>query len=220
MGESFASITGRLVNMMDDLGPNKARLFEVASTALPGDVLVDLGVRNGTSSFTMLEATEEQQSRVIGVDCALCPWTFAKDRYQYIHLDSVSVVEHIDGPLFLVFFDTLHIKQQVMAELFHYWPKIRVGGWAVFHDTEWPEDKHDVYLDIVWPQAIEGVKAFFGDVASVRGLSAKNEHVRFDHYPESYGMTFVQKLDDWNPTVDGMEQALEVSRMLTDALCK
>ncbi len=110
----------------------------------------------------------------------------------------------------MVFFDTLHIKEQVMAELFCYWPKIRVGGWAVFHDTEWG-DKHDHYLGVDWGQPIEGIDAYFGKDC---------EHVTRVHYPESHGMTFIQKIHNWNPKVEGMNEALEASKRLTEALCQ
>lgn len=193
---------------MDDLGPNKQRLFDVAAQARPGDVLVDLGVRTGNSSFAMLEATIDQRCQVIGVDPAPCPF-ICPDRYEYLQMDSVSAASSPAMPeeIYLCFFDTLHIKEQVMAELYHYWPKVRVGGWAVFHDTEWPEWKHDEYLGVTWEQAVEGVKAFFG-------------FMPFLHYPESWGMTFVQKIDDRIPVVPGMQDALFASKMLTDALCK
>lgn len=191
---------------MDGLGPNKQRLFDVAATAKPGDVLVDLGVRSGNSSFTMLDAARHQSNFVIGVDPAPCPF-ICPDRYEYLQTDSITAAPAIPDNLFLVFFDTLHIKEQVMAELYHYWPKIRVGGWAVFHDTEWPQGKNDEYLGITWGQAVEGVKAFFG-------------FMPFLHYPESWGMTFVQKIDDRIPVVPGMQDALFASKMLTDALCK
>lgn len=197
--------------MNDDLGPNKQRLFDVAATALPGDVLVDLGVRGGASSFAMLDATESQQCRVIGVDPAPCPFSYPQ-RYSYRQSDSVSEAANIEAPIFLCFFDTLHIKEQVMAELHHYWPKIRVGGWAVFHDSEWPVGKHDVYLGITWGQVIDGINAFFG--------TEPRPEITRSHHPESWGMTFIQKLQDWAPEVTGMPEALAASKLLTDALCK
>jgi hypothetical protein len=116
----------------------------------------------------------------------------------------------IAPPIFLCFFDTLHIKEQVMAELFHFWPKIRVGGWAVFHDSEWPADKRDYYLGTEWGQVIEGIDTFF---------AVEGEHIKRSHHPDSWGMTFVQKLDDWNPVVPGMDAALEASRRLTKEVC-
>ncbi len=205
--------------MNDDLGPNKAHLFCTAATARPGDTLVDLGVREGASSFTMLEATAGQRCRVIGVDPSPCPFALP-DRYDYLQTDSIAAADSIPNDLFLCFFDTLHIKEQVMAELHHYWPKIRVGGWAVFHDTEWPADKHDHYIGRDWGQAIVGVNSFFGECTNAMGDDTRNGFIRWEHHPESYGMTFVNKLTDWNPTVPGMEEALAASKMLTEALCK
>lgn len=197
-------------NMPDDLGPNKAHLFCTSATANPGDVLVDLGVRLGASSFTMLEATAGQRCQVIGVDPSPCPF-ICPDRYEYIQTDSITAADAIPNELFMTFFDTLHIKEQVMAELHHYWPKIRVGGWAVFHDTEWESWRHDTYLGITWDHVIEGVNAFFANAG---------KRVTVVHYPESHGMTFVRKNELFMPEVPGMELALAASKRLTEALCR
>lgn len=196
--------------MNDDLGPNKAHLFCTAATAKPGDVLVDLGVRDGCSSLTMLEATAGQQCRVFGVDPSPKP-DIDDPRYTFLQTDSVSAAQQMIGQIFLVFFDTLHIKEQVMAELHWYWPMIQVGGWAIFHDTEWPPNKFDHYLGRDWEQAVEGVNAFFG---------TDNPHVTRVHYPESHGMTFVKKLDDWQPALSTeMIGALGASEELTKHVC-
>ncbi len=198
--------------MNDDLGENKAHLFCTSARAVPGDMLIDLGVREGASSFTMLAATAGQQCRVVGVDPSPCPFPIP-ERYQYLQIDSVRAAPLFSSePIFLVFIDTLHIKEQVMAELFHYWPMIRVGGYAVCHDTDWPPEKHDEYLGKTWDQAVEGVNAFFPP------FIANEDYIRVD-YKDSWGMTFVKKLRDWNPVVPGMEEALRASRQLTDALC-
>lgn len=201
--------------MNDDLGPNKARLIEVASTANPVEVLVDLGVRDGASSFAMLNGA--QGCHVIGVDPSVCPFELP-ERYTYMRTDSVSAAKDIPSPLFAVFFDTLHIKEQVMAELFHYWPKIRVGGWAVFHDTEWG-DKRDHYLNRDWEPPMAGVQAFFAGPRFAFNVQT-NPYVAYEHRPVSWGMTFVQKLAVWMPEVDGMEQALADSKRLTEALLR
>lgn len=192
------------VAVESDLGCNVHKLHDVASQALDYDVLVDLGVRGGVSSITMLDATEEQKCRVIGVDPIPCVFPIPA-RYTYLQTDSVTASSMISGPLFMVFFDTLHIKEQVMAELFHFWPKIRVGGYAAFHDTEWPVDRFEFHLGKSWAQAVDGVNAFFADAGT---------HIERVHYPESFGMTFIKKLDDWNPTVNGMDEALSVAACL------
>lgn len=204
--------------MSDDLGPNKARLYEVCAQAKPGDVLVDLGVRFGVSSGVMLDATQDAGCEVIGVDIGDCPFDQPR-RYTYVKGDSVSAAGLIPAPLYLVFFDTIHVKEQVMAELFHYWPKIRVGGWAVFHDTAWTPGMEDRFLGKTWEPPMAGVQAFFAGAQFLHNIQG-NPHVAFMHYSESWGMTFVQKLDDWMPEVEGMEQALADSKRLTESLLK
>jgi len=194
---------------MDDLGPNKEHLARVASQAKPGETLVDLGVRGGVSSRVMIDAAKE--CRVIGVDPCERHATVPVDaRYTYLQTDSLNAAVFIHAPLYLVFFDTLHIREQVMAELYLYWPKIRVGGWAVFHDTEWPAGKKDFYLGKEWDQAVVGVRDFFRD---------KPTPVTVTHHSESWGMTFIQKTDDESWRVDGIQEAMMAAEMLCTARC-
>ncbi len=194
--------------MNDDLGSNKAHLFCTAARAEPSDVLVELGVRDGAGSRTMLESTSGQGCMVIGVDPSPAP-DGMPDRYEHLQTDSVTAAGMIPAPIYLVFIDTLHIREQVLAELFHYWPKIRVGGFAVFHDSNWPPGKFDHYLSRDWEQPIKGINTFFADAG---------ETITRVDYPESHGMTFVKKLTEWNPVVPGMDEALADSRRLTEAL--
>lgn len=196
---------------MDDLGANKARLMELAATAKPDDVLVDLGVRWGASSLAMLEATSDQQCRVFGIDPAGKPNELFPERYTFLMVDSITGFHSVPSTLFLVFFDTVHIAEQVIAELWHYWVKIRIGGWAIFHDTGWPENKKDHYLGRDWDRPEAGIMRFFAN-----GWS----HIRIEHHPEDWGMTMIQKRDAWVPqTVEGLDDALALSKMLTINRC-
>lgn len=200
--------------MSDDLGPNKAHLYAVASEAKEGDVLVDLGVRFGVSSGVMMDATEDAGARVVGVDVGASPFGI-NYRYTFLQCDSISASQLIPPPIFLCFIDTIHVKEQVLAELHHYWPKIRVGGYAVFHDTEWGGRK-DHYMGKDWEPPVEAVKAFFG-LGDLK-TAGRTTNFEYRHCPESWGMTFVQKLADWNPIVPEMDEALKASKLLTESL--
>ena len=81
--------------------------------------------------------------------------------YTKILGDSVTVGKYWDKKISGLFVDTFHIKEQVLCELYFWYPHVEEGGFIAFHDTNWPEGKHDVYDGIVWDRVEEGVKSFF-----------------------------------------------------------
>lgn len=187
-----------------DLGTNAERLRDVVQILPAHWTLLDVGVRDGVSSDIMLEHGD---SPVIGIDVNECPPHLVDHpRYRFLQGDSVTRLADLCEPFGLVFFDTLHIAEQVMCELYFTWHMIPVGGWAVFHDTAWPEWKRDHYLGRDWDRPEAGVARFFRD----------NPSVEITTHEDSFGMTFVRKLAyvdlrggiDWAPVFAARNQLL------------
>jgi cephalosporin hydroxylase len=204
---------------MNDLGPNQEILAQTVDSLGSDRMFVDLGVRSGESSMMMIANASARNNRVHGVDIdsAQVPsYLTNHERYAFILGDSVTIGKHWNkGSIDLLFIDTCHIKEQVLCELFFWFPHIREGGYVVFHDTAWPKDKHDMYGGIVWERPEEAVKAFFG----ISSLDQKTEFVESKHYPESWGMTFVQvkkqfspqqNFKDWQATFEKRNHLLDI----------
>jgi len=102
--------------------------------------------------------------------------------------DSSTVGKYWDKKISGLFVDTFHIKEQVLSELYFWYSHIEEGGFIVFHDTNWPDGKHDVYGEITWDRVEEGVKSFF----NVNSLNYEDEYIKMLNYPESWGMTIVE----------------------------
>ncbi len=180
--------TDHLLNT--DLGINVEPLYDIISKQ-KNTILVDLGVRSGVSSEIMLIDSEENNNVVFGVDVTfdqLHPVVNHHSLYTKILGDSVTTGKKWDKEIGGLFVDTFHIKEQVMCELYYWYKHVRVGGFIAFHDSNWPEDKHDVYGDIVWPRVEEGIKEFF----NIESLSYEDEYITVNNYPESWGMTIVE----------------------------
>lgn len=196
-----------------DLGPNGDRLADIVYMLGKGRNFLDLGVRAGVSSDILLTDAEIRGNRVTGIDVNVCPPRLANHpRYTFFQADSVTHLSQLCWPISLCFFDTLHIAEQVLAELYFAWPLIEVGGWAVFHDTAWPVGKHDTYFGVTWDRVEVAIEKFFGPHVS--------EACTIRSYPESWGMTFVQKLSDrdlraglpWKRIFEARNQLLELAK--------
>lgn len=171
-----------------DLGINVHKLYEKASQVKNGN-FVDLGVRSGVSSEIFL-LTSDQNNKILGIDVDwnfINPSILINSNYtQYIG-DSVTAGKNLEIIVDGLFIDTFHIKEQVMCELYYWYDKVIENGFIAFHDSHWPEGKHDEYGDIKWGRVEEGIKDFF----QLSELNYEDEFIKSEHYPESWGMTII-----------------------------
>jgi SAM-dependent methyltransferase len=170
-----------------DIGTNAVPLLEVASN-YTNSTFVDLGVRTGVSSAVLLMTDET--NKVFGVDVDwkyLEPSVGNNPRYTKILGDSSTVGKYWETPIQGLFVDTFHIKEQVMSELYHWYPHVVEGGFIAFHDSNWPEGKCDTFNNESWPRVEEGIKDFF----DISYLNYEDEFIRVCNYPKSWGMTIV-----------------------------
>lgn len=172
-----------------DLGNNVYKLFEKSSLIKEG-IFVDLGVRSGISSEVMLLNSGENNNKVFGVDVdfsLLSENIKNNPNYTLILGDSVTVGKQWKIPINGLFIDTFHIKEQVMMELYYWYPHLLEDGFIAFHDSNWPEGKYDEYGGIKWDRVEDGIKEFF----NISNLTYEDEFIISEHYPESWGMTIV-----------------------------
>lgn len=174
-----------------DLGNNAYRLHEVTQSISNG-TMVDLGVRCGNSSEIMLIGAEERNNKVFGVDVTfddLRADLHNRKNYTKILGDSSSVGKEWSGDkVDVLFVDTFHIKEQVMCELYCWYPHMKEDSWFVFHDSNWYPGKHDVYGGITWDRVEDGIMSFF----KTSTLDEKTHNIDCFNFPESWGMTFVR----------------------------
>lgn len=172
-----------------DLGINGERLAQrIRNLPFPHLTCVDVGVRDGTSSAIMLEATKDRQAHIIGIDASPIPYTLKTNpRYEAIeHTDSVTALSELREPIHVAWLDTLHCAHQAAAEAYFLWPLMPVGGLLCFHDTAWPEGKRDCYCGIEWPTIDKAVMWLFSG----------REYGTVEGFPDSWGTMFVTKTKD------------------------
>lgn len=210
-------IDGLMDNFNDDLGVNKNVLYDVVSK-YTNTIFVDLGVREGVSSKIMLIDSQKNNNKVFGVDV---DWTMLNDsvnshpNYTKILGDSSTVGKHWDKKISGLFVDTFHIKEQVLSELYFWYPHIEEGGFIAFHDTNWPEGKHDFYGGITWDRVEDGIKSFF----NVDSLIYEDEFIKMSNYPLSWGMTiveikkkkdYVSEFPNWKKIIDRRNKLISI----------
>jgi len=204
-----------------ELGENILHLVKLIETFSGNHTFVDLGVETGKSSKVLLHKALEKNNKVYGVDPIKgigIDGIMNHPNYTFLQKDSVSVgAEWTNARPTIVFIDSVHVYPQVMRELYYWWDLVEVGGWLVFHDTEWGYGKPngyihkanhpcagrkpgntglgcDVYAGKAWKTPEYAVMDFF----RIQNLDIENEYIKSIHHPSSLGMTYIQKKKEYD----------------------
>ena len=123
-----------------ELGINSLKFIDIVNNIGTNKKLVDIGVETGKSSRILLNNAIEKNNTVWGIDPIpnMGQDILDNPNYKYLPADSVKTgAEWKNGRVDVIFFDSVHVKPQVMKELYYWWDLLNVGGWAIFHDTNW-----------------------------------------------------------------------------------
>lgn len=190
-----------------DLGKNCIELHKI-SQSFSNSIFVDLGVREGYSSALLSDNSTELNNKIYGVDVnfdLLKVDLVDKQNYLTIEGDSSTVgrewkFENID----ILFVDTLHVKEQVLCELYYWIDKMNENSYIIFHDSHWPQDMRENICGIIWDRVDDAIVEFFG-LSELK--NQKNKYIEISCFPESYGMTFVKinKKQDFKKNIKNWE---------------
>jgi len=107
-------------------------------------VILEFGVREGTSTKVFLMAAPELNARVISVDIEDCSKIVESPYWEFHQMNDLDY--EIDKPIDVLFIDTSHTYDQTLAELRKFAPLVAKTGVILLHDTEHcPEVKQAIY---------------------------------------------------------------------------
>lgn len=126
------------LNRWSDIQAHLPFLYERAR-----GVTLELGTRSGVSQAALLAGVAQHGGHLISVDLdaqsgglpAHPQWTFLQADSRDQDAVAGALLAHGDGRIDLLFIDTEHTYDQVMAELALYAPLVRPGGQILLHDV-------------------------------------------------------------------------------------
>lgn len=208
-----------------DLGENAWKLVDLARTFKNGR-FIDLGVRLGASSACLSVEAAERGNKVMGCDLMFDGFQregarFVNEDYMCYPADSVTLGKKWDeDPFDVIFVDTIHTREQVLAELYYWADHLKDGGFFVFHDSHW-EGPGDVIGGVQHERVDVAITDFFGLPKSVREMDIyEDENVVVNHFKPSFGMTFVkvkrpEAIEEFKSNID-WKQVFETRNWLAD----
>ena len=225
---------------MGEVSANK--LYDLINSIKDG-ILVDIGVYAGNSSKMMISNSSSNNNIVYGIDPCEC-FDSTHPNYKRIKDDSVEYGKQWNNGLVdLVFFDSVHAKEQVLCELYYWWDKIKEGGYGCFHDTSWKDYIHkpyhsaagkltgntakgyDSYGGIDWETPDKAVEQFFRIELNGKFRDIENNSI-LDIYEDEFikvqtnyacmGMTFITKKKhyDYRTNIDSWDEIFNKQKIL------
>ena len=203
-----------------DLGDRNTHALETLASQYRDTRYVDLGVRFGYSSEALLKGSEGRRVFVHGFDIdgsRLPDHLRLNPRYEFSSADSVTagLMWNPARSVSILFIDTIHVKEMVLAELLAWFPHLAPGATIVLHDTHWAPEKFEDFAGRKWERPEAAVLEFFG-LAEL--CDFENEDLAITCLPESNGMTFVRVREpssfsngvhDWETVLKRHREVLE-----------
>ena len=200
-----------------DLGNNAWKLLDLVKT-MRNKRMIDLGVRLGASSAIMSVEADKNNNQVCGCDLDYDGFfkngrKFVSENYTCYQADSVTLGKNWDeDPFDLVFVDTIHTREQVLAELYFWSNHLNENGYFVFHDSHWDHTTEGDHIGgKEWKRVDEAITDFFGLPQNVMEMSEyETDGILLNHFPGSYGMTFIKvkklsALEEFKKNIDWKE---------------
>ena len=227
---------------INDLGDNSEILLNLVKR-MKNKRFMDLGVRYGASSTILSFDADVNNNQVCGCDIYFDSFEgseLVNKSYERYQSDSVTLGKNWDeDPFDIIFVDTLHTREIVLAEIYFWSKHINEGGYFIFHDTHLNVGRNYEIAGKNWKTPDEAVIDFFnipsefckGTAHQAISVSEyENDDIELKHYTEDYGMTFVKikTLDaierfksgvDWDYVFEQRNWLMKYDSDTTDYLC-
>ena len=193
-----------------DLGTN-AFVLEQYVKEKENSIFVDIGVRFGCSSAIMSIDSVRKNNKIYGIDVEYGTFNdscVSGENYTKLLGDSSTIGKNTQiedlKKVDVLFIDSLHVREQVLCELYYWVPRLNENALIVFHDSHWPDGKKDSFGGKTWESVDKAIIEYFG-LESLDDYS--DEQIEINCYPPSWGMTFIKisnpqkfenKVKDWN----------------------
>jgi predicted O-methyltransferase YrrM len=157
-------------------------------TAYANPVVIELGVAWGNSTSALLSAAAETDGMLWSVDAGevrtthMIPEDWWDDpHWRFLHADDLSAraLEWLPPECDVLFADSDHSYSHVTGILGAYMPRVRPGGVALFHDTQWQYPD----TDLGRPE---------GDISRALSDWCGKHDATWENRPGSYGLGIIR----------------------------
>jgi cephalosporin hydroxylase len=191
-----------------DMSDHLVTLFYEAIGARP-KLIVELGVRQGESTFVLERVARLRGAALISVDLDDCSEASSYEGWRFVRSDDIAFAGRfkeycrgigVEPQIDVLFIDSSHLFEHTVQEIEHWFPLMAPRAKAIFHDTNLKETYF--YKDGAprkgWDNqrgVIAAIEKYFGrPFDEEREFAEKVGGWLVKHYPYCSGFTILEKL--------------------------
>lgn len=189
-----------------DISSHLVDMYQIAVDADP-DLIVELGVRGGASTFVFERVARVTGARLVSVDIEDCSNVSTDPEWVFVQEDDVTFgkrfeewakSEEMPYPIDVLFVDTSHTYQHTLDEIEAWTPHLSPDATMIFHDTNLRlfYRRDDGTIGVGWPgrrEVIQGLEESFGfEIDETRPARLTTDSIELDHRPISNGLTVIE----------------------------
>ena len=171
--------------------------------------MVELGVRDGDSTFVLERIAKLCSSKLISVDLEDCSHVSKYDKWMFIQKNDIEFSKEfeswckqreIDHKIDILFIDTSHEFEHTYQEINSWFPFLSEKSKVIFHDTNLKKIyfRKDGSMGIGWNNkrgVIKALEKFFNDSFNEnKGFIDSRKNWLIKHYPYCNGLTILEKI--------------------------
>jgi cephalosporin hydroxylase len=208
--EPLIEISQRMVRHPSDISDHLPLLFIEAMLARP-ELIVELGVRGGESTFVFERAAKHFNAHLVSIDIEDCSGTSDYERWHFIQGDDVQLAHNfadwcrainISPAIDVLFIDTSHLYEHTVQEINAWFPLLAANAKVIFHDTHMTRlyRRRNGSMGVGWENergVIAAIEEYLGrKVDETRDFVEWHNPWIIRHFAGSNGLTILEKLDD------------------------
>lgn len=181
----------------------------IESIKVQPQLIVELGVRGGTSTFVFKKVARKKHSTIVSVDIEDCPGIVDYDKCYFVKQDDVEfsatfnqwcAERDICPKIDILFIDTSHNYEHTKKEIESWFPFLSEKSKVFFHDTNMGKTyrRKDNSIGFGWDNnrgVIRAIEEYFdSSFDETRPFTVVEKKWVIEHYPYSSGFTILTRI--------------------------
>jgi len=164
--------------------------------------ILELGVKEGTSTKKFIELCEKNNGFLISVDINDCSNVITSNRWKFIHSsdDNFDKIDKIiPKNLDFIFIDSLHEPNHVKKVFYHYFKFLKKGGICIIDDISWLPYSKNGTSDNEFTENIN--RSTFNKILEIYNKNRENFFLNFFFQDSGYAIITKIKEDPLNKSI-------------------
>lgn len=197
----------RRARIQNDISDHLELLF-VRSLRQKPELIVELGVRGGESTFVLERVARLCDSTLVSVDVDPCDQNIKYDKGYFVQMDDIAFAgqfkkwckeKKVKQEIDVLFIDTSHYYEHTLEEIKAWFPLLAPKGTVFFHDTNLKTiyRRQNGTLGVAWNckrGVVRAIEDFFKiDIPEKKEFVDLRDGWVITHHPYCNGLTILEK---------------------------